>query len=166
MVLGAAALIGLALIAVSFAPRRPLLVWNFTASAPVGLYRALDRPWRRGDWAAVRPSPELAAMLARFGALERDRLLVKRIVGVEGDQVCRSGADVSVNGVIVARARTHTSAGNPLPDWQGCQTLSGDQVFLLGEAEASFDGRYFGATAATEIVAPLVLVTAINHPNP
>ena len=153
--IGALALAGVGLALASFGASRPMFVWNFTASAPVGLYYVLGRPWTRGDWVAVRPSAELARVLARFGALERGRLLVKRVAAAEGDQVCRNGADVAINGATVARARTATSSGELLPAWTGCQTLSADQVLLLGDAEGSFDGRYFGVTPASEIVAPV-----------
>lgn len=153
--IGALALAGVGLALASFGAARPMFVWNFTASAPVGLYYVLGRPWTRGDWVAVRPSAELARVLARFGALERGRLLVKRVAAAEGDQVCRNGADVAINGATVARARTATSSGELLPAWTGCQTLSADQVLLLGDAEGSFDGRYFGVTPASEIVAPV-----------
>jgi len=153
--IGALALAGIGLALASFGAARPMFVWNFTASAPVGLYYVLGRPWVRGDWVAVRPSAELASVLARFGALERGRVLVKRVAAAEGDQICRNGVDVAINGAIVARARTATSAGGLLPVWEGCRTLSAGEVFLLGEAEGSFDGRYFGVTAASEIVAPV-----------
>ncbi len=153
--IGALALAGVGLALASFGASRPMFVWNFTASAPVGLYHVQGRPWARGDWVAVRPSAELVSVLAQFGALERGRLLVKRVAAAEGDQVCRSGVDVAVNGATVARARAATSTGGLLPVWEGCRTLSAGEVFLLGEAEGSFDGRYFGVTAASEIVAPV-----------
>ena len=153
--IGALALAGVGLALASFSAARPMFVWNFTASAPVGLYHVQGRPWTRGDWVAVRPSAELASVLARFGVLERGRVLVKRVAAVHGDQVCRNGADVAINGATVARARTATSSGELLPAWTGCQTLSADQVLLLGDAEGSFDGRYFGVTAASDIVAPV-----------
>ncbi len=152
----ALALVGVALIGASFLPRRPLFVWNFTASAPVGLYRALDRPWVKGDWVAVEPSPVLRAMMAELGVLERGRVLVKRVAAASGDEVCRDGADVRINGRLAVMARTTSSSGAPLPAWSGCRRLEQGEVFLLGESEVSFDGRYFGVTSADDVVAPLV----------
>jgi type IV secretory pathway protease TraF len=153
--IGALALAGVGLSLASFGASRPMFVWNFTASAPVGLYHVQGRPWTRGDWVVVRPSPELAGVLTRFGALERGRVLVKRVAAAEGDQVCRRGLDVAINGALAARARTATSSGGLLPAWEGCRLLTAGEVFLLGEAEGSFDGRYFGVTPAGEIVAPV-----------
>lgn len=156
------ALVGVALLAASFLPRQPLLVWNFTASAPVGLYRSLDRPWRTGDWVAIEPSPELRATLTELGVLKSRRLLVKRIAAASNDEVCRDGAQVRINGDLVALARLTRSSGASLPTWSGCLRLGPNDVFLLGEADGSFDGRYFGVTHAQEIVTPLALLAAIQ----
>jgi type IV secretory pathway protease TraF len=156
------ALAGVALTAASFPPRRPLFVWNFTASAPIGLYRTLPRPWERGDWVAVDPSQELRATLADLGVLERGRLLVKRVAAASGDEVCRKGAEVRINGVLTVTARLASSSGAPLPSWSGCRRLRPAEVFLLGQADGSFDGRYFGVTDAGEIIAPLALQAAIG----
>lgn len=161
----ALAFAGIWLALASFGAERPMFVWNFTASAPVGLYHVQGRPWTRGDWVAVRPSAELASVLARFDALQRGRLLVKRAAAIEGDQVCREGADIAVNGAIVARALTATSTGSLLPAWEGCRTLSVGEVLLLGAAEGSFDGRYFGVTPASEIVAPVVHLAGFGPHN-
>ena len=159
------ALAGVALTAASFLTRRPLFVWNFTASAPIGLYRTLPRPWARGDWVAVDPSPDLRATMADLGVLERGRLLVKRVAAASGDEVCREGAEVRINGVLTVTARLASSSGAPLPSWSGCRRLRRSEVFLLGQADGSFDGRYFGVTDADEILAPLALQAAMGGPQ-
>ena len=160
-------IIGVTILAVvlalaSFAKHRPAFVWNFSASAPLGLYRVLDRPWRKGDWVAVEPSPELRAAMADLDVLERGRLLVKRVAAASGDEVCREGAEVRINDVLTVPARLAISSGAPLPSWSGCRRLGPEDIFLLGHADGSFDGRYFGLTDAREIVAPLVLVLPIG----
>jgi type IV secretory pathway protease TraF len=41
-----------------------------------------------------------------------------------------------------------------LPEWQGCQILAADQVFLMNWQSAdSLDGRYFGPVARSTIFA-------------
>ena len=164
------ALAGAALLAASFLPRQPLFVWNFTASAPIGLYRTLPRPpsgpvAERGDWVAVDPSPDLRATMADLGVLERGRLLVKRVAAASGDEVCREGAEVRINGVLTVTPRLASSSGAPLPSWSGCRRLRPGEVFLLGQTDGSFDGRYFGVTDAGEIIAPLALQAAIGGPQ-
>jgi type IV secretory pathway protease TraF len=143
-----------------------MFVWNFTASAPVGLYHVLDRPWTRGDWVAVVPSPALLVTMAELGVLERGRLLVKRVAGSGGDEVCRDGLRVTINGREAAIARAQTSSGALLPAWSGCRQLGPDEIFLLGQTDGSFDGRYFGVTQADEIVAPLALIAPIVTSGP
>jgi type IV secretory pathway protease TraF len=164
ILLGLGAL-GIALALASFGAR-PAFVWNFTASAPVGLYRTLDRDWARGDWVAVEPSPQLRSMMAELGVLERGRLLVKRVAASAGDEVCRDGLLVTINGREAAIARAQTSSGAPLPAWSGCRQLDSGEIFLLGQADGSFDGRYFGVISASEIVAPLALLAPIGSPDP
>lgn len=133
------------------------LVWNFTPSIPTGLYWIEDRAWEKGDRVAVEPSGSLLTTLQRTGVLENGRLLMKRVVAVGGDEVCRSGAQVSVNGSDVATARSDAN----LPTWSGCFRLGMRDVFLLGETADSFDARYFGATSAGDIVGPARLLLAI-----
>lgn len=140
-------------------PLRPgTLIWNYTPSIPIGLYRIDSRPWRKDDRVAVKPSTYLEAALVEAQVLEPGRLLLKRVVAIGGDEVCRQADRVSVNGVEVAVARSTDTAGQPLPSWRGCRRLDASEVFLLGEIPASFDGRYFGAISADQIVGPLRLL--------
>lgn len=128
------------------------LVWNATASAPPGLYRIEREHWTTGDRVAVLPTDNLAADLDRRGVLPRGKLLIKRVAAAGGDTLCRRDYTVSVNGVILAEAKSNDSSGQPLPSWQGCITLNENQVFLLGDTAGSYDGRYFGETQASQIV--------------
>lgn len=138
-------------LAISRAPN-PKLVWNTTASAPLGFYR-LRRARRlaRGDWVAVRPSPRLAAWLDDRGFLPHGALLLKRIAATAGETVCRDGASLSIDGRRVAEARRLDGQGRLLPTWRGCLPLGPDQVFLLNPAPASLDGRYLGSTPARQV---------------
>jgi len=127
-------------------------VWNVTASAPAGLYWITREPWIRGDRVAVLPGEALGADLEQRGVLANGKLLIKRVAGRAGDRVCRHGADLSIDGASVAKARDVDSHGMPLPSWKGCFTLDDAQVFLLGDTPGSYDGRYFGVTPKAEIV--------------
>lgn len=137
-----------------------LLVWNTTPSAPSGVYRIERVRWAVGDRVAVLPSQELAVDLDVRGVLPRGKLLIKRVVAVTGDAVCRREGTVFVNGVIMAQAKSNDSAGRPLPSWQGCTRLDKGQVFLLGDTEGSYDGRYFGVTRVDDVVGQAQLVLA------
>jgi type IV secretory pathway protease TraF len=152
---GAIAILALTLIgvvlALAGAANAPRLVWNFTSSIPVGLYSIEERDWQVEDRVALEPSGRLLEMLQTAGVLKDGRLLMKRVAASGGDEVCRSGEQVVINGVPRAVARPD----EVLPHWSGCRRLSAGQVFLLGETDNSFDGRYFGVTAAGDIIGPL-----------
>jgi conjugative transfer signal peptidase TraF len=152
--LGAAGIIAALL---SFQPLRPAFIWNFSASAPVGLYRLLDRPWTKGDWVALRTPQDVEAMLSHYREPSGRHLLIKRVAAVEGDVVCRRGAVLSINNHRVAVA-LHASDGFKLPRWSGCRRLRSGEIFVLGATPRSFDSRYFGLVPERAILSPIAKV--------
>ena len=123
------------------------LVWNVTASVPVGLYRVLpDEMPHLGELAAVRPSLALARYMASRRYVKAGALLVKPVAAVAGQRVCRNGVIVTIDGEMVATARSTDRARRPLPAWAGCRRLRPGTVFLLAPlVPASFDGRLLRA---------------------
>jgi type IV secretory pathway protease TraF len=139
-------------------PVTPWLVWNATASTPTGLYalRPADR-FHALQLVAVRPPEPIANFLADGGFLPKNVLLVKHVIALPGQTVCRAGAIVTVDGVDVGEARDRDHLGRPLPSWTGCRTLRPDEVFLMNPTvQDSLDGRYFGPFPVTSIVARAV----------
>jgi len=143
-----------ALALTSFVHREPLVVWNASASVPVGLYAV--RPigdLTVTDLVVARPPESLADWLAERSYLPKGAPLLKRVVGLPGQKICRDGLSVTVDGVIVAEARERDHAGRPLPVWRGCFVLLPGEVFLLNwDESASLDGRYFGAFPIQAII--------------
>jgi len=136
--------------------RRPGLIWNATASAPVGLYRlGADAAIARGDLVAVRPPAALGRWLDARGYAPAGVLLVKRVAGLAPSTVCRQGGVVSLDGVAVARAQAADRRGRALPVWRGCRRLTAAEVFLLNPAPGSLDGRYFGPLPRSAVVGRL-----------
>lgn len=131
---------------------KPLLVWNVTASAPIGLYRRIFGNVQTGDWALVHPPEEIAAFAAQRGYLARNVPMVKRIEAIGGDTVCRHDDTVSINGRVRAIALVRDKAGRPLPVWQGCARLNDEQFFVLTKPPDSFDSRYFGAVPRLNLI--------------
>lgn len=135
----------------------PRLVWNASASVPVGLYAA--RPAgsvKRGDLVAAHAPAPIAQLMAVRGYLPLRVPMLKHVMGVAGQTVCRSGLIVTIDGTRVAEARSHDRTGRPLPSWSGCRALRSGEVFLLNPASPdSFDGRYFGPVPGRGIVAVL-----------
>jgi len=140
-----ASLFGTLFVAVAWAEPAPRLLWNASASAPIGLYRIdTDTAPRVGDLVAIDPPPALAGFLAARGYLPRGLPLLKRVAALPGALVCRSGVFVTVDGVAVARALARDRASRPLPMWAGCRTVRRDEIFLINAPHDSLDGRYFG----------------------
>ncbi|MGL3821310.1 S26 family signal peptidase [Sphingopyxis sp. R3-92] len=133
---------------------RPWLIWNASASAPIGLYRIEDdRHPKVGELVAVLPPDHLAAWLARRDYLPRGLPLLKHVAALPGQQVCRFGDELHVDGRFAVRARSHDSAARPLPVWQGCRTLAQGEVVLLNPAAPdSMDSRYFGPLPTSTLI--------------
>lgn len=145
---------GISLLLLSAALRpSPRIVWNASASAPIGLYLVTPGAW-------VEPGELVAAWAPardRQLAAERHYLpvnvpLVKRVAAYGGDKVCAHGQQILINGRPVAARRPTDGKGRPMPAWSGCIRLHGRQLFLLGDSPASFDGRYFGVTDGEDII--------------
>ena len=150
--LSAALFAGLFAAVAALAPQ-PRLVWNASASMPVGLYRVdVGRGAAAGDLLLVEPPEDIAALLAARGYLPRGVPLLKRVAATEGALVCRTGSFVTIDGVGAARVRASDRLGRPLPHWRGCRRLQRGELFLLGAASDSFDSRYFGALPAAAAI--------------
>jgi conjugative transfer signal peptidase TraF len=132
----------------------PLLVWNASASAPIGLYRVYPgAPARVGEMVIASLPTDLRLFAARRHYLPLGVPLVKRVVAVTGGRICAQGARITVDGRTIAERRDRDRAGRPLPAWHGCRALARGEVFLLmASAPESFDGRYFGPTAAGDVI--------------
>ena len=133
----------------------PVFLWNASHSIPIGLYR-LTKPGelKVTDLVAVRPSKPLAAFLAQNGYLPAGVPMLKRVLGLPGQTICRVASKIFVDELEMGEARQVDGQGRPLPEWQGCQILAADQVFLMNWQSAdSLDGRYFGPVARSTIFA-------------
>lgn len=132
----------------------PILIWNASASVPIGLYivTSIDH-LQVGDLVAVRPTAVLEEWLVENSYLGRDTPLLKRVAALPGTEICRDGNAIFVGGVTIAEARESDRRNRLLPVWRGCQQLSGDEIFFLNVDEpASLDGRYFGPLDADTII--------------
>jgi conjugative transfer signal peptidase TraF len=133
---------------------QPRFIWNASESVPTGLYalRPVDR-WYVTELVAVRPPDALAAYLASNGYLPLGLPILKRILALPGQTVCRNGLLIVVDDVEVGAAQKSDSKGRPLPDWQGCMIVGDGQVFLMNwQSETSLDGRYFGLVAKANVI--------------
>jgi len=146
--LGAGLVLGSAML-----PPTPRLLWNASASAPIGLYWVSpDAPVMTGDMVVARLPEPFRALAAARRYLPRNVPVVKRVAAEPGDEVCTLGDQVFVNGRAVARRKTVDAAGRTMPSWHGCRMLRRQQLFLLMDNPDSFDGRYIGVSEGTDLI--------------
>lgn len=138
------------------------LVWNRTASAPIGLYWLSHRPPSRGDWVVVSRRSAPARWAQTHGFVGPDWPLLKQISALPGDEICRHGAQISINGQPAADALTRAASGVFMPVWTGCLTLGADEIFLLNDHPRSLDGRYFGVTPQADVDGVAVHILAFG----
>jgi len=130
----------------------PFLVWNASSSVPIGLYFIEATRPELNDLALVQ-LPVVTARLANERAyLQSTNDVLKPVAAVAGDWVCRFGTSILVNGRFAALAQSADGAGRPMPSWQGCHRLAQDQVLLLSDPIDSFDSRYFGPIAGSQVI--------------
>ncbi|MGB5083271.1 MAG: S26 family signal peptidase [Methylocystis silviterrae] len=132
----------------------PLLVWNASASVPIGLYAV--QPIGKlavTDLVVARPPEALQGWLAKRHYLAHGVLLIKRVAALPGQRICRNGRAVTVDGIEMAAAQERDHVGRPLPTWSGCLSVAPGKVFLLNWDEpASLDGRYFGTIPLEKLI--------------
>lgn len=147
-----AELFGALFAAVAWLDPQPRLIWNASASAPIGLYRLHPgtRP-KVGQLVAIMPPPALARFMAERHYLPEATPLLKYVAALPGQRVCRHAARVTIDGRQVATALPHDRHGRPLPGWRGCRIIGAGALFLLNAPADSFDSRYFGALPTSRL---------------
>ncbi|WP_200863955.1 S26 family signal peptidase [Asticcacaulis sp. AC466] len=151
-------LIAGSLIALSVHQKVPAVVYNPSASAPLGYYRTLPAtPLKWGDWVLVE-APDFARRLADSrGYLPANVPMIKAVAALAGDRICADGNRITINGTVAAVRLRIDHRGRPLPWWTGCRTLTNGEIFVLNRAApSSFDGRYFGPMSRQSVLARLV----------
>ena len=101
----------------------PKLIWNASASVPIGLYAVTPtRVHRVGELVVVRPPEALAAFLGARGYLARGAPLLKHIAALPGQFVCRTGPTITIDGVTTGQRST---------------AITSDECCLAGRAASS-----------------------------
>jgi conjugative transfer signal peptidase TraF len=144
----------------------PKLIWNASASVPIGFYSVQrGSTLMDGDLVVVSPPMPLASFLAARRYLPRGVPLLKHVAALTKQIVCRHGVVVTIDGVAVASALTRDRAGRSLPVWQGCRTLTAREIFLLNPTVPdSLDGRYFGPLPMASVIGRAVPLWTFKEP--
>ena len=148
MLAGLATLAGAASVSVP-----PRLVYNASASLPVGWYRIQPAAsWSVGKIVLAWMPATVRDLAAERGYLPRRIPMLKRVAAGPGSHVCVRDRTVWIDGKPNANVPGEDGSGRPLAAWTGCRDLLADEVFLLNAAGTSFDSRYFGPIDASYIV--------------
>ena len=138
------------------------IYYNNTPSFPVGFYKIIDEPAGRGAYVSFCPpqSSVFDRALARqyIGAgncAGGYGMLLKRVFAVAGDTVSIDAAGITVNGELLPNTAqiSKDSDGFELPQYRMDRSVLNDSEFLLVSDlnPHSFDARYFGLIAGTQI---------------
>jgi len=154
MILAGTIGVAAALVATIVLEPLPLCIWNASASVPIGLYRL--RPadqFHVTELVAVQPPEPLATFLDLNGYLPIGVTMLKRVLALPGQTVCRIGLTISVDDIAMGEARDRDGRGRPLPKWQGCRVVGDGELFLMNwQSVDSLDGRYFGFLPASAVI--------------
>ena len=132
----------------------PRYIWNASNSVPIGLYRVQPATQLTvTELVAVQPPDLLAAFLDLNGYLPIGVPMLKRVLALPGQTVCRNGLTVVIDGIDIGDARERDGRGRPLPAWHGCRVIAEGDVFVMNwQSEDSLDGRYFGPLPASAVI--------------
>ena len=138
----------------------PWYIWNASESVPIGLYRLQETTQLDvTELVAVRPPEPLASFLDFNGYLPSGLPMLKRVLALPGQTVCRTGFTIAVDSIEMGQARERDGRGRPLPVWQGCRVIGADEIFVMNWQSAdSFDGRYFGPIPASAVIGQAIPV--------
>jgi conjugative transfer signal peptidase TraF len=132
----------------------PRLIWNASASVPSGLYAVHPAgALHANELLVVMPPEPLATFLDERHYLPKGVPLLKHVLALPGQTVCRSGRTITVDGAAMGMALDRDHLSRPLPVWDGCRVIAGGDVFLMNRQPGdSLDGRYFGPLPTTGVV--------------
>jgi conjugative transfer signal peptidase TraF len=138
----------------------PRYIWNASNSVPIGLYRLQPAAgFTVTELVAVQPPEPLATFLDLNGYLPIGVPMLKRVLALPGQTVCREALTVVVDGTKMGEARERDSRGRPLPVWQGCRVINEGELFVMNWQSAdSLDSRYFGPIPTSSVIGQAVAV--------
>src|SRR5690606_33152373 len=108
------------------------LIWNATASAPIGVYTVVPaEPIDVPELVAFVPPEPLAVFMVERGYIARGVPLLTRVVGLFGQRVCRIGRTIAVDGAEMGKALERDRSGRELPVWQVCRAIRDREIFIM-----------------------------------
>jgi conjugative transfer signal peptidase TraF len=139
------------------AAERAGLSCNRTESLPLGVYDTypLGEHVERGQIVALEPPAAVRGMVLERGYLRPKEKFFKRILALPGDRVCVGQGSFQVNGTTIGPVFPKDREGRPLPSLSFCGPVEAGQFWVGSTYPRSFDSRYFGPVARSDLRARL-----------
>lgn len=134
------------------------VVYQVTPSMPEGFYwRMPPKHLHRNDIVIFYPPSSILLFMHQHHLVPKDGWVMKYILGVPGDFVCKKQGYVWINQYKIARVQQYYQPGRKLPNTPFCRRL-GTQEYLLMSTKVvhSFDGRYFGPVKKQHIIGEMI----------
>ena len=134
-----------------------LILCNDTPSVPIGYYLSLPSSSQieKGSLYTIVIAESYMQTIKKLGYHANSGTLLKRAVGVAGDTVHITESGVLINNRLINNSKSQATAKNvalnPLPVGYK-HTLTGGQVWLMGDTSNSYDSRYFGAINEAQVL--------------
>jgi len=154
----------LALVAILFVLLIHAAGYGFTyqvsRSMPQGFYFIKPvHQLKRGDSVIFHPPTATLTFLVQQGLVPKNGILMKNVMAIPGDYVCKKNHEIWINHRYIAPVYTHGLHHQFLPSNPFCQTLAANQYLLMStHITHSFDGRYFGSISKTQIIGQAIKV--------
>lgn len=131
---------------------------------PRGIYR-LQSPQelKVSDLVVVTLPPAAQQFAVAHRVFAPGGAVLKRVAAMTGDRVCWIDRAVAINGRLVAIARRRNHDNHALLHWSGCLRLRSHELFVLGQAQGSFDSRFFGPVDQTAVIAIAQPIWTFGH---
>jgi type IV secretory pathway protease TraF len=144
--------LAIAMLLVPQSMRSPVLIWNATPSAPVGLYLVTGKTLETGRRVAVRPPQAVRELGVRYRLMRSDDLLIKTAAARSGDVLCEREGRLERNGLDIGGRGPVGPGPGLFASGAPCRRLRPGELLLLGDGERSWDGRSFGLVSEHEVV--------------
>jgi conjugation peptidase TraF. Serine peptidase. MEROPS family S26C len=141
---------------------------NTTKSIPVGLYKISVKAPEKGDYVIFCPPEKPIFSLAHKRGYIGSGFcpggygeMMKQILAAKGDEVSYRNEGVYVNGRLLpfSKPLSVDPSGRELPAVREVQRLDDTELLLMTDrSPASFDARYFGAIAKSQVISTILPV--------
>lgn len=131
--------------------------FNTTKSLPRGLYLVTKKVPEVGDLVVIDLPLEVQNFLFAEGHLEFKGLLLKPIIAIRGDYVCKDGNSIVVNNQI------KLAKNKRLNLYPICRKLTKQEFFVaISNKDNSLDSRYFGPILMQNLRAVVIPISTFR----